>query len=56
MIGDNRFIEKIKINNVLSFGPDIKEIELKSLNVLVGPNEGNAERRVRQRRPFFRNS
>lgn len=38
MIGDKRFIEKIKINNILSFGPDSEEIELKSLNVLVGPN------------------
>ncbi|MFA6448898.1 MAG: AAA family ATPase [bacterium] len=38
MIGDKRFIEKIKINNISSFGPDSEEIELKSLNVLVGPN------------------
>ena len=31
-------IEKIKINNLLSFGPDSNEIELGPLNVLIGPN------------------
>jgi predicted ATPase len=37
-LGENRFIQKIRIQNALSFGPDSPEIELKSLNVLIGPN------------------
>ena len=38
MLGDRRFIQSIKLQNFLSFGPDAGEIELKSLNVLIGPN------------------
>jgi predicted ATPase len=38
MIGKERFIKKIKINDVLSFGSNFGGIELKSLNVLIGPN------------------
>jgi len=38
MIGDKRLIQSIKLRNFLSFGPDAEEIELKSLNVLIGPN------------------
>ena len=38
MIGEKRLIQSIKLQNFLSFGPDAGEIELKSLNVLIGPN------------------
>ena len=38
MLGDGRLIQSIKLQNFLSFGPDTEEIELKSLNVLIGPN------------------
>jgi len=31
-------IHRIKLENLLSFGPDTKELELGSLNVLIGPN------------------
>ena len=31
-------INQIKLENVLSFGPDSQELELKPLNVLIGPN------------------
>ncbi len=31
-------IRKIKINNLLSFGPTFPELELRPLNVLIGPN------------------
>lgn len=31
-------IERIKLENILSFGPDPVELELKPLNVLIGPN------------------
>ncbi len=31
-------IHRIKLENVLSFGPEMQELELKPLNVLVGPN------------------
>lgn len=31
-------IKKIRLTNILSFGPGGKEIELKNLNVLIGPN------------------
>ena len=31
-------IHRIKLQNVLSFGPDAQELELKPLNVLIGPN------------------
>lgn len=32
------FIRSIKLQNLLSFGPDGQELELKPLNVLIGPN------------------
>ena len=32
------FIQKMKVRNLLSFGPDTEELELKPLNVLIGPN------------------
>lgn len=38
MLGDKRLLRTIRLKNLLSFGPDSEEIELKSLNVLVGPN------------------
>ena len=38
MLGDRRLIQSIKLQNFLSFGPDAGEIELKSLNVVIGPN------------------
>lgn len=31
-------IHRIRLQNVLSFGPDVQELELKPLNVLIGPN------------------
>lgn len=31
-------IRRIKLENLLSFGPDTKELELGALNVLIGPN------------------
>ena len=31
-------IQRIKLKNILSFGPDAPELELKPLNVLIGPN------------------
>ena len=32
------FMHRIKLKNILSFGPDGQELELKPLNVLIGPN------------------
>lgn len=32
------FMHNIKLENILSFGPDAQELELKPLNVLIGPN------------------
>ena len=32
------FMHSIKLENILSFGPDSQELELKPLNVLIGPN------------------
>ena len=32
------FMQRIKLQNILSFGPDAQELELKRLNVLIGPN------------------
>ena len=32
------FMHRIKLKNFLSFGPDAQELELKPLNVLIGPN------------------
>ena len=32
------FMHRIKLKNVLSFGPDAQDLELKPLNVLIGPN------------------
>ncbi|NLO04227.1 MAG: AAA family ATPase [candidate division WS1 bacterium] len=33
-----RFITKLRLRNLLSFGPDAEEFELEPLNVLIGPN------------------
>src|ERR1035441_10261455 len=38
MLADKRFLRTIKLRNILSFGPDTPELELQSLNVLIGPN------------------
>src|SRR5438270_791814 len=38
MLGDKRFLRSIRARNLLSFGPESPEIELQSLNVLIGPN------------------
>lgn len=32
------FMHRIKLKNVLSFGPDTQDLELRPLNVLIGPN------------------
>ena len=32
------FMHRIKLENILSFGPDAQELKLKPLNVLIGPN------------------
>ena len=32
------FMHRIKLENILSFGPDAQELELRPLNVLIGPN------------------
>ena len=32
------FMHSIKLENILSFGPDTQELELEPLNVLIGPN------------------
>ena len=33
-----RFIQSIRLENILSFGPDTAELPLEPLNVLIGPN------------------
>src|SRR5258708_222224 len=38
MLGDSRFLHSLRLRNFLSFGPDSEALELKSLNVLIGPN------------------
>ncbi len=38
MPGDKRFLRTIRARNILSFGPEIDELELQPLNVLIGPN------------------
>lgn len=38
MNGDKRCIRTIRLRNLLSYGPQSEEIELRSLNVLIGPN------------------
>ena len=35
---DKRFIRRIKLENLLSFGPDTPPLELQNLNILIGPN------------------
>ena len=35
---DNRFILTVRLNNILSYGPETPEFELQPLNVLIGPN------------------
>ena len=32
------FMHRIKLKNILSFGPNAQNLELKPLNVLIGPN------------------
>ena len=32
------FMHSIKLENILSFGPNPQELELRPLNVLIGPN------------------
>ena len=32
------FLRSLKLNNFLSFGPNSQDIELKELNVIIGPN------------------
>ena len=34
----NKFIQTIRLNNILSFGPDTPALSLEPLNVLIGPN------------------
>ncbi len=38
MLGDRRLLQTIRLQNFLSFDESSEEIELKSLNVLIGPN------------------
>ena len=38
MLGEKRFLRTIKLLNTLSFGPETPELELQSLNVLIGAN------------------
>jgi predicted ATPase len=38
VLGDKRFLKTIRLRNLLSFGPATNELELRSLNVLIGPN------------------
>jgi predicted ATPase len=38
MHGDTSFIESIRLENLLSYGSPAEPIELKALNVLIGPN------------------
>ena len=33
-----RFLHSIRLQNILSFGPDTPELPLEPLNVLIGPN------------------
>ena len=49
MSEEKRLLRTIRLRNLLSFGPNSEEIELKSLNVLVGPNG------VGQKLRIFRN-
>jgi predicted ATPase len=36
--GKTRFIERMQLDNILSFGPEGEGLELFPLNVLIGPN------------------
>lgn len=38
MLGDKKFLRTIRVQNLLSFGPDTVELELRGLNVLIGAN------------------
>lgn len=38
MLGESRFLHSLRLRNFLSFGPESEAVELKSLNVLIGPN------------------
>jgi recombinational DNA repair ATPase RecF len=35
---DRRLLRQIKLENLLSFGPDTAPLELQNLNILIGPN------------------
>ena len=35
---DVRLLRSITLRNILSFGPDTPPLELRALNVLIGPN------------------
>jgi len=35
---DQRLLLRIKLENLLSFGPDSAPLELENLNILIGPN------------------
>jgi predicted ATPase len=37
-VDGKRFITKLRLRNLLSFGPEAEEFELEPLNVLIGPN------------------
>lgn len=37
-MNDPRLIKSIRIRNLLSFGPESEEVEMRPLNVLIGPN------------------
>ena len=37
-MNDVRFIQTLRLRNLLSYGPDSEEVELMPLNVLIGPN------------------
>lgn len=52
VLGDKKLIESIKLQNFLSFGPDAGEIELKSLNVLSGPN-ASWKSNIAPRQPLY---
>ena len=52
VLGDKKLIESIKLQNFLSFGPNAGEIELKSLNVLIGPN-ASGKSNIAPRQPLY---
>jgi AAA15 family ATPase/GTPase len=38
MLPEGQFIKSIRLTNFLSYGPSTDDTELRSLNVLIGPN------------------